>query len=90
MTMLAMWLYSAGEKFSFARKFCCYNRENFVFVHRRAKLCNESCKCLVWYIAKLRLMYKHAFKFDKQGDAVNIECSYVSFCCELKLEPSGK
>ena len=42
----------------------------------------------VWY-GSLKLLFKIAVKIDGQEEPVEIECAYVSFCYEIKLEPSG-
>ena len=34
-------------------------------------------------------LFKFAVKIDGQEEPVEIECAYVSFCYEIKLEPSG-
>ena len=65
-----------------------YNREDYVFTRppgvERFMLNPDS----VWY-GRLKLPFKIAFKIDGQKEPVDIECAYVSFCCEIKLEPSG-
>ena len=35
---------------------------------------------------RLRLMFKLAVQIDGQVEPVNIECAYISFCYEIKLE----
>ncbi len=43
----------------------------------------------VWY-GRLKLLFKFTMsvQIDVQEDPVDIECAYVSFCYEIKLEPS--
>ena len=63
-----------------------YNREDFVFTRppgvKRFVLADS-----VWY-GCLKLLFKIAVKIDGQEEPVEIECAYVSFCHEIKLEPS--
>ena len=40
----------------------------------------------VWY-GRLKLLFKIAVKIDGQEEPAEIECAYVSFCYEIKLEP---
>ena len=65
-----------------------YNREDFVFTRppgvERFVLNTDS----VLY-GRLKLLFKIAVKIDGQEEPVEIECAYVSFCYEIKLEPSG-
>ena len=42
----------------------------------------------VWY-CRLKLLFSMTVKIDGQREPVDIKCSYVSFCYEIKLEPSG-
>ena len=37
---------------------------------------------------RLKLLFTISVKIDGQEEAVDIECAYVSFCYEIKLEPS--
>ena len=64
-----------------------YNLEDFVFTRppgvERFVLNQDS----VWY-GRLKLLFKIAVKIDGQKEPVEIECAYVSFCYEIKLEPS--
>ena len=68
---------------------CLYNLEDFVFTRlpgvERFVLNPDS----VWY-GSLKLLFKIAVKIDGQEEPVEIECAYVSFCYEIKLEPSGQ
>ena len=34
-------------------------------------------------------LYTMSVKIDGQEEPVDMECAYVSFCYEIKLEPSG-
>ena len=66
-----------------------YNREDFVFTRppgvERFVLNPDN----VWY-GRLKLLFTMSVKIDSQEEAVDIECAYVSFCYEIKLEPCGK
>ena len=61
-----------------------YNREDFVFTRppgvERFVLSPDN----VWY-GRLKLLFTISVKID----TVDLECAYVSFCYEIKLEPSG-
>ena len=65
-----------------------YNREDFVFSRppgvERFVLSPDN----VWY-SRLKLLFKISVKMDGKEDSVDIECACVSFCYEIKLEPSG-
>ena len=41
-----------------------------------------------WY-RRLKLLFTMTVNIDDQQEPVDIECVYVSFCYEMKLEPSG-
>ena len=42
----------------------------------------------VWY-GWLNLPFTMSVKIDGQEEPIDIECAYVSFCYEIKLEPYG-
>ena len=42
----------------------------------------------VWY-GRLKLLFTISVNIDGQDEPVEIQCAYVSFCYEIKLEPSG-
>ena len=42
----------------------------------------------VWY-GRLKLLFTMSVKIDGQEEPVDIECACISFCYEIKLEPSG-
>ena len=46
------------------------------------------CPKNFWY-QRLKLLFTMTVKIDGQQEPVDIECAYVSFCYEIKLEPSG-
>ena len=50
--------------------------------------CYESIQDSVWF-GCLKLLFNIAVKIDRREEPVEIECAYVSFCYEIKLEPSG-
>jgi hypothetical protein len=43
----------------------------------------------VWY-GRLKLLFTISVKIDGQDEPVDLECAYVAFCYEIKLDPSGK
>ena len=65
-----------------------YNLEDFVFTRppgvERFVLSQDN----VWY-GKLKLLFTMSVKIDGQEEPVDIGCAYVSFCYQIKLEPSG-
>ena len=70
------------------RKFHGFNREDFVFVRppgvERFVLSADN----VWY-GRLKLLFSMSVKVDGQDAPVEIECAYVAFCYDIKLETSG-
>ena len=75
--------------FEFAdQKFYGYKRVDFVFVRppggEQFVLSREDMR-----YGRLRILFKLAVQSDGQVEPVNIECAYVSFCYEIKLEQSG-
>ena len=70
------------------RKFFGFNREDFVFVRppgvERFVLSPDN----VWY-GRLKLLFTMSVNIDGQDEPVDIECAYVAFCYEIKLETSG-
>jgi len=42
----------------------------------------------VWY-GRLKLLFTISVQMDGQDDPVDLECAYVAFCYEIKLDPSG-
>ena len=70
------------------RKFYGFNREDFVFVRppggERFVLSADN----VWY-GRLKLLFSMSVKVDGQDAPVEIECAYVAFCYDIKLETSG-
>jgi hypothetical protein len=42
----------------------------------------------IWY-GQLKLLFIMSVKIDGKEEPVDKECAYVSFCYEIKLEPSG-
>ena len=65
-----------------------YNREDFIFTRppgvERFVLSPEN----VWY-GRLKLLFSMTVNIDGQRETVDIESAHVSFCYEIKLEPSG-
>ena len=70
------------------RKFHGFNREDFVFVRppgvERFVLSADN----VWY-GRLKLLFSMSVTVDGQDAPVEIECAYVAFCYDIKLETSG-
>ena len=65
-----------------------YNREDFVFTHPPGVEQFVLGPDNVWY-GRLKLLFSISVKIDGQNEPVDIECAYVSFCYEIKLELSG-
>ena len=42
----------------------------------------------VWY-GRLKLLFTLSVKIDGQDDPVRLECAYISFFYDIKLEDSG-
>jgi hypothetical protein len=42
----------------------------------------------VWY-CRLKLLFTISVQIDGQDEPVDLECAYVAFCYEIKLDPSG-
>ena len=64
------------------------NREDFVFVRppgvERFVLDPDS----VWY-GRVRLLFSMSVQIDGSDEFKKIDCAYVSFCYDIKLDPSG-
>ena len=43
----------------------------------------------VWY-GRLKLLFTISVEIEGQDEPVNLECAYVAFCYEIKLDPSSK
>ena len=41
----------------------------------------------VWY-GRLKLLFTLSVEIDDQDEPVDLKCAYVSFCYEIKIEPS--
>jgi hypothetical protein len=65
-----------------------YNREDFVFTRPPGIERFVLSPGNVWY-GRLKLLFTMSVQIDGQEDPVDIECAYVSFCYEIKLETSG-
>jgi hypothetical protein len=65
-----------------------YNREDFVFTRPPGIERFVLSPGNVWY-GRLKLLFTMSVQIDGQDDPVDIECAYVSFCYEIKLETSG-
>ena len=65
-----------------------YNREDFVFTRSQRVEQFVLGQDNVWY-GRLKLLFSISVKIDGQNEPVDIECAYVSFCYEIKLELSG-
>ena len=68
------------------KKYYGFNREDFVFTRppgvERFVLSPDN----VWY-GRLKLLFTLYVHIDGQDEPVELECAYVSFCYEIKLEP---
>ena len=42
----------------------------------------------VWY-GRLKLLFTILVQIDSQDQPVDLKCAYVTFCYEIKLDPSG-
>ena len=71
-----------------SKSFHGYNREDFVFTRppgvERFVLNPDN----VWF-GRLKLLVTLSVQMDGQDDSVDLECAYVAFCYEIKLDPSG-
>ena len=65
-----------------------YNREDFVFTRppgmERFVLSPDN----VWY-GRLKLLFTMSVQIDGKDEPVDVECAYVAFCYDIKLEPPG-
>jgi hypothetical protein len=65
-----------------------YNREDFDFTRppgvERFVLNPDN----IWH-GRLMLLFSMSVKIDGKEGPVDTECTYISFCYEIKLEPSG-
>ena len=52
---------------------------------RMLKIRNEPGQCLLW---SFEASFQNCRQIDGQEEPVEIECAYVPFCYEIKLEPS--
>ena len=43
----------------------------------------------VWY-GRLKLLFSLSVQIDGQDDPVQLECAYISFFYDIRLEPSGE
>ena len=70
------------------RQFHGFNREDFVFVRPPGVEQFVLSADNVWY-GRLKLLFKINVKVDGKDEPVEIECAYVAFCYDIKLEASG-
>jgi len=65
-----------------------FNREDFVFVRPPGVQSFVLSPDNVWY-GRLKLLFRITVKVDGKDDPVDMDCAYISFCYDIKLEPSG-
>jgi len=70
------------------QKYCWYNREDCVFVRPPGVEKFSLDPDNVWY-GRLKLLFTLSVKIDGQDDPVRLECAYISFFYDIKLEDSG-
>ena len=64
------------------------NREDFVFVRPPGVEHFVLAPDTVWY-GRLKLLFTISIQSDLSNEAIKIDCAYVSFCFEIKLDSSG-
>ncbi len=64
------------------------NREDYVFVRPPGVEAFELAPDNIWY-GKVKLLFLVSVKSDVSEEITRIDCAYVSFCCEIKLEKTG-
>ena len=69
-------------------KYYGFNREDFVFCRPPGVESFVLSPDNVWY-GRLKLLFTISVKSDGRDEPVDLKCAYVSFCYEIKLEPSG-
>ena len=70
-------------------KYYASNREDPVFVQPPGVESFELSPDNVWY-GRVKLLFSIAVKTDRSGgETVRIDCAYISFFYEIKLDPSG-
>ena len=65
-----------------------FNREDFVFVRPPGVQSFVLSPDNVWY-GRLKLLFRLTVQVDGKEDPVDIDCAFISFCYEIKLESSG-
>ena len=72
-----------------SRQFHGFHWEDFVFTRppgvERFVLSPDN----VWY-GRLKLLFTISVRVDGKDEPIEIECAYVAFCYDIKLEPSGE
>ena len=70
-------------------KFYGFNREDFVFVRPPGVEHFVLDSDNVWF-GRLKLLFSMSVKTDVSDVVKRIDCAYVSFCFEIKLDASGE
>jgi hypothetical protein len=60
-----------------------FNQEDFVFVQSFVLSPDN-----IWY-GRLKLLFRITVQVDGKEDPVDVDCAFISFCYEIKLERSG-
>ena len=63
-------------------------QEDFVFVRPPGVQSFVLSPNNVWY-GRLKLLFRITVKVDGKDDPVDMDCAFISFCYEIKLEVSG-
>ena len=72
-----------------ALKYYGSNREDAVFVRPPGVENFELSTDNVWY-GRVKLLFSVEVKTDLSGaETVRVDCEYISFFCEIKLDPCG-
>ena len=71
------------------QKYCGFNREDCVFV-RPPGVEKFSCSPDNVQYGRLKLLFTLSVQIDGQDDLVQLECAYISFFYDIRLEPSGE
>ncbi len=69
-------------------QFYCLNREDWVFVRPPGVQGSVLDSDNVWY-GRIKLLFSISVKSDVSEEVTKIDCAYVSFCYDIKLEESG-
>ena len=65
-----------------------WNREDFVFIRPPGVESFVLSPENVWY-GRLRLLFTISVQIDGQEEPIDLECAFISFLYDIKLEKSG-